>query len=88
MAIRLKKVINMKKDLLWKAGFQYGYLFIIYLFSAFALSEIVVIGNDYIATATDAMFAGERVEIAAFIRPLIIMVVMGTVVAIYKQPLL
>lgn len=77
--MEVNKTKNRSINIFVKAGMKYGLLFILYLATAFALSEIVVIGNDYIAKATDSMLAGDGAQIAEILIPLLTMVVLGTI---------
>lgn len=67
-----------------KASFRNGYLLFFFVVLSFLLSEIVILGNDYIATATDAMLLSESIHFSSFIVPLLSLVVLGTVTAYLK----
>ena len=66
-------------------GFKHGKYLIIYIITSFLLSLILITGNDYIATATDTIFAGKEVVFGEFIWPLVAMIVAGTIVAFVKS---
>lgn len=74
-------VEHARKNIFVKAGWRYGFLLVIYLIAAFALSEIIVIGNDYIASATDSILTGKSIQIAGILNPLLVMVALGTVIS-------
>ena len=68
-----------------KQSFRKGYLLIFFVILSFVSSEIVIQGNDYIATAADTMFAGEPIHFSEFIVPLLVLVVLGTITAYFKS---
>lgn len=68
-----------------KASFRNGYLLFFFVILSFISSEIIILGNDYIATAADTMFAGEPIHFSAFIIPLLVLVVLGTITAYFKS---
>ena len=68
-----------------KQSFRKGYLLIFFVILSFVSSEIVILGNDYIATAADAMFVGEPIHFSEFIVPLLVLVVLGTITAYFKS---
>ncbi len=67
-----------------KAGFRNGYMLLLFLLFAFGYNEIVIVGNDYIAKATDQMLSGQQVDFSQFMVPLFWMVVLGAVTAYVK----
>lgn len=73
------------KNIFWQAGLKNGILFVFYIATSFVLNEIVILGNDFISEATDSMLAGHEVNFGAFLMPLIVMVLAGTVVAYVKS---
>ena len=68
-----------------KAGLSNGYMLLLFVFFSFAVNEIIIIGNDFIAEATDLMLSGQPVYFSAFIVPLLWMVVLGTAAAYLKS---
>lgn len=68
-----------------KAGLRNGYLLFLFVICSFVLNEIVIMGNDFIAEATDHMLAGQRVYFEEFVIPLLGMIVAGTMVAYFKS---
>lgn len=68
-----------------KAGLRNGYLLLFFLISSFVLNEIVIMGNDFIAQATDLMLSGGQVSSSEFIVPLLWMIALGTAVAYLKS---
>lgn len=63
------------------AGLKHVKYLIIYIISSFLLTSILIAGNDYIAKATDNIFAGKEVVFSEFFLPLVLMVIVGTIVA-------
>ena len=74
-----------KPHLFLRIGIRHGLLLIFYLITAVVLNEIVILGNDYIADATDWVLAGETLRIGNFLAPLLCMTAAGTVVAYLKS---
>jgi len=68
-----------------KASLRSGYLFFLFIIFSFISSEIVIAGNDYIAAAVDAMLLGQPICFSAFILPLLLFVVIGTITAYIKS---
>lgn len=68
-----------------KQSFRNGYLLFFFIILSFVSSEIVILGNDYIATAADAMFVGEPIHFSTFIVPLLALVVLGTITTYFKS---
>lgn len=67
-----------------KAGIRNGYLLLLFLLFSFGLNEIIIMGNDVIANATDQMLAGQQVQFSEFMTPLLWMVALGTAMAYLK----
>ena len=67
-----------------QASVRNGYMLILFLLFAFALNATVMIGNDFIARATDLMLSGESVDFSKFMIPLFWMMGLGTVSAYLK----
>lgn len=67
-----------------KAGVRNGYLLLLFLLFSFGLNEIIILGNDFIAEATDQMLAGQQVHFSEFMPPLLWMVALGTAMAYFK----
>ena len=42
-----------------KAGLRNGYMLLLFVFFSFVVNEIIIIGNDFIAEATDLMLSGQ-----------------------------
>lgn len=78
-------VKKMKSNLFLKIGFRHSFLLLVYIVTAVALNEIVILGNDYIADATDLVLAGQALQIESFLIPLLWMTVAGTVIAYVKS---
>ncbi len=68
-----------------KASVRNGYMLILFLLFAFALNATVMIGNDFIARATDLMLSGESVDFSKFMILLFWMMGLGTVSAYLKS---
>ena len=68
-----------------KAGLRHGYLLVLFIIFSFVMNEVVIIGNDLIAKATDTMLSGGRVYFSRFIVPLLVMVAVGTAAAYLKS---
>lgn len=68
-----------------KAGIRNGYLLLLFILFSFGLNEIIIIGNDFIAKATDLMLSGQPVNFPEFITPLLGMTILGTVAAYLKS---
>ena len=74
-----------RANLFWRTGAVHGGLLAGYVAGAFLLNVIVIRGNDYIAQAVDRVLAGYGVEIRAFLLPLLLMIVAGTITAYGKS---
>lgn len=74
-----------KGNIFIKAGIRYWFELVIFLIMAFILNQIMIKGNDYLAKATDQMLSGNKVLIEPLMKPLIIMIVAGTIVAYLKS---
>lgn len=59
-------------------------MLLFFIVFSFVSSEILVIGNDYISTAADAVLSGEAIQLSTFMIPLLAMVVLGTISAYLK----
>lgn len=68
-----------------KSALRYGYLLLLFLLFSFVLNEIVIMGNDLIAEATDSMLMGQEVSFAEVALPLLWMVAVGTAAAYIKS---
>lgn len=68
-----------------KAGLRNGYMLLLFMIFSFILNEIIIIGNDLIANATDSMLSGQPVYFSEFLVPLLGMVVLGTGIAYLKS---
>ena len=73
------------KAIMVKSGLRYGYLLLLFLLFSFVLNEVVLWGNDLIATATDRMLSGEQVYFPEVARPLLWLVALGTLAACLKS---
>lgn len=67
------------------AGLKHSIYLVIYIIASFLLSSILIVGNDYIATATDNVLSGRTVEFVQLFIPLAIMIVAGTIVSFVKS---
>lgn len=74
-----------KKNIFLNIGIRHGAYLLGYIVTAFILNEILIIGNDYIAKATDHMLSGEEVVFSSFLVPLLIMVAAGSVASYLKS---
>ncbi len=68
-----------------KASLRNSYLLLLFIIFSFILNETVIIGNDFIAKATDMMLSGQKIYFSDFIRPLLCMIVLGTICAYLKS---
>ncbi len=68
-----------------KAGLRNSYLLLLFIIFSFILSESIIIGNDFIADATDMMLSGQEIYFSDFITPLLCMIVLGTLSAYLKS---
>lgn len=79
-------MVKQKKSRLFlRIGIRHVFLLIFYLIMAVVLNEIVILGNDYIAEATDLVLSGERLRIESFLVPLLWMTAAGMLVAYLKS---
>ena len=44
-----------------KPSLRHGYMLLLFIICSIVLNEIIIIGNDFIANATDSMFSGQQV---------------------------
>ena len=68
-----------------KASIHNGYMLFLFLVFSVVQNEMIVLGNDFIAEATDSMLCGQQVYFSEFMIPLLWMVVFGTVAAYLKS---
>lgn len=68
-----------KGRLFVKVGGRHALLLLLYIVTAFVCNVIVIMGNDYLAKATDSLFAAQTVDFRDFILPLVAMIAVGTV---------
>lgn len=68
-----------------KTGLRNGYLLLLFIIFSFILNETIIIGNDFIAEATDQMLSGQEIYFSEFIIPLICMIILGTIAAYLKS---
>lgn len=68
-----------------KTGLRNGYLLLLFIIFSFILNETIIIGNDFIAEATDQMLSGQQIYFSEFIIPLICMIILGTIAAYLKS---
>lgn len=68
-----------------KAGLRNGYMLLLFILFSFILNEVVILGNDLIAEATDLMLSGQPVNFSEFMAPLLWMVALGTAAAYLKS---
>ena len=68
-----------------KAGLRNGYMLLLFIIFSFILNEIIIVGNDFIAKATDLMLSGQEVYFSEFIVPLSWMIALGTIAAYLKS---
>jgi len=64
---------------------RHWYLCLLYLSASFALVEILVIGSNMLAEATDGMFAGEAILLFEFLVPFIVLMIIGGILAFAKS---
>lgn len=68
-----------------KTGLRNGYILLLFIIFSFILNETIIIGNDFIAEATDQMLSGQQIYFSEFIIPLICMIILGTIAAYLKS---
>ncbi len=68
-----------------KAGLRNGYMLLLFILFSFGLNKIIIMGNDFIAKATDLMLSGQPVDFSSFIVPLLCMIALGTLAAYLKS---
>lgn len=68
-----------------KAGLRNSYLLLLFIIFSFILSESIIMGNDFIAEATDMMLSGQKIYFSDFITPLLCMIALGTLSAYLKS---
>lgn len=74
-----------KKNIFINISARHGVYLLVYIAMSFILNELLIMGNDYIAKATDSMLLGEEVIFSSFIIPLMIVVAAGTVTSYLKS---
>lgn len=68
-----------------RASIRNGYVLLLFILFSFGFNEIVIIGNDLIAEATDQILLGKQVCFSSFITPLFWMILIGTIAAYAKS---
>lgn len=68
-----------------KACLRNSYLLLLFIVFSFILNETVIIGNDFIAKATDVMLSGQKIYFSDFIVQLLCMIALGTICAYLKS---
>lgn len=63
---------------------RYWYLCLLYVLFSYALTQILVLGSDRIADATDNLFAGEAIVLQEFMVPFIVLMLLGGAAAFGK----
>lgn len=63
---------SIEKNIYVDVGMRHGWLLIIYVVTAIIINVVVVLGNEYLARATDTMLAGETVNFGELFIPLAI----------------
>lgn len=76
-----------KKDRLTLLGpiKKHWYLCFMYVFASFALVEILVIGSNMLAVATDELFSGGAIILYEFLVPFIVLMILGGILAFVKS---
>lgn len=64
---------------------KYWYLCLLYVLFSYALTQILVLGSDRIADATDSLFAGEAIVLQKFMVPFIVLMLLGGAAAFGKS---
>ncbi len=67
-----------------KPSLRHVYMLLLFIICSIVLNEIIIIGNDFIANATDSMLSGQQVFLPEFFTPLIWMILLGTVISYFK----
>lgn len=68
-----------------KASIRNGYMLFLFLVASVILNEIIILGNDLIAEATDTMLSGQPVYFSKLMTPLLWIVLLGTVISYFKN---
>lgn len=68
-----------------KASIRNGYMLFLFLIASVILNEIIILGNDLIAEATDTMLSGQPVYFSKLMTPLLWIVLLGTVISYFKN---
>lgn len=64
---------------------KHWYLCLLYVLASFALVEILVVGSNMLADATDELFSGETIILYEFLVPFIVLMVLGGILAFAKS---
>ncbi len=64
---------------------KYSYLCVLYILFSYILTQVVVDGSNRIAQATDALFAGETLELKKFLVPFVLLMFIGAIAAFGKS---
>ncbi|MCM1101174.1 MAG: ABC transporter ATP-binding protein/permease [Clostridium sp.] len=81
----MRTVEKIKNPNLMEPIRKHWYLCLLYLFFSYALTQILVLGSSRIADATDSLFAGDFVDVQAFMLPFIILMLLGGAAAFGKS---
>lgn len=68
-----------------KASIRNGYMLFLFLIASVILNEIIILGNDQIAEATDTMLSGQPVYFSKLMTPLLWIVLLGTFISYFKN---
>lgn len=77
---RMIKDGKLMKNLIFQAGLKHCGRLVVYIITSLVLNVIVIIGNEYIARATDMLLSGGKILFDEFFLPLILMIITGTII--------
>jgi ATP-binding cassette subfamily B protein len=77
--------MKLKKSVFFSGALHELHWFFLQMLMAYALTKVVVRGNELIAGAVDTLLAGEHVVFSSFALQLIVMILIGTIAAFVKS---
>ncbi len=74
-----------KGNIFVKVGAKHSILLFVYVLSALVVNVSVIIGNDYLARATDKLMDGDSIDFSGLFIPLAALIVIGTLMTYIKS---
>lgn len=74
-----------KDNIFLKMGVKHVGLLLIYVLSALIVNISVIIGNDYLARATDTLMLGQSVDFNGLFVPIVVLIIVGTIMTYVKS---